>query len=53
MTAPADYSVPTKGLSIDLCFFLPFFPFIVDNCNCGSFFKKGYKNEDFFTFYIQ
>ena len=42
MTAPADYSVPTKVLSINpLCLFFPsFFP-------C----KKVYKNEDIFTFY--
>ena len=52
MTAPADSFFPTKVLSIHqfFCFFLRFFSFIIDNCNC-EFVQKGYKNEDFFTFY--
>ena len=53
MTAPADSSVPTKVLSTDhlFSFFLHFFPFIIDNCNYGSLFRKGIKMKTFFNFY--
>ena len=45
MTAPADSSVLTKVLTIYL-----FFPFIIDNCNYGSLFRKGKKMNILFTF---
>ena len=53
MTAPANSSILTKVFypSITLfSFFTSFFPFIVDSCNYGSFFRKGIKMK-FFTFY--
>ena len=52
MTAPADSSVTTKVLFIDhtFSFFPSFYPFIIDDCNCGSLFREGIKIKIFFTF---
>ena len=54
MTAPADSFFPTKVLSIHqfFCFFLRFFPFIIDNCNCESLFRKGIRMKIFLLFTI-
>ena len=54
MTDPTDSSVSTKVLSIDhtLLVFFHFFPFITDNCNYGSLFRKDIKIKDFLLFTI-
>ena len=54
MTAPADSFFPTKVLSIHqfFCFFLRFFPFIIDNYNCESLFRKGIRMKIFLLFTI-
>ena len=54
MTAPADSFFPTKVLSIHqfFCFFLRFFSFIIDNCNCESLFRKGIRMKIFLLFTI-
>ena len=45
ITAPADYSVPTKVLFIDHTFslFPSFYPFIIDNCNYWRLLREGIK----------
>ena len=43
----------SKVLSIDhtfVCFFLNFFPFIIDNCHYGSLLRKGIKMNIFLVF---
>ena len=56
MTAPAYSSYSTKVLSIDHTFFgvfsSHFFPFIIDNYNWGSFFRKGIKMKIYLPFTI-
>ena len=67
MTALADFSIPTKVLSIDhtffsidqlITFFSSFFSFIIDNCNYGTLLRKCLKMKTsllfkiVFTFYI-
>ena len=52
MTAPADFSVPIKILSIDetvfIFSFMFFLPFIIDNCNYGNLFRKAIKVKIFY-----
>ena len=52
MTAPADCLVSTKVVFTDytFSFFLSFYPFITDDCSCGSLFTGGIKMKTFFTF---
>ena len=52
--SPADSFFPTKVLSIHqfFCFFLRFFSFIIDNCNCESLFRKGIRMKIFLLFTI-
>ena len=54
ITAPVDYSIPAKVLPIhhSCLFFLHFFPFIIDNCNYGSLFRKVIKMKIFLLFPI-
>ena len=48
MTAPADFSVTTKVLSIDHTSFISsFFSFISDNCKYGSLLRKCLKMKTF------
>ena len=56
MTAPTKSSYSTKVLSIDHTFFgvlsSYIFPFIIDNCNWGSLFRKSIKMKIYLLFTI-